>query len=407
MIRETVCENQLTQDDLLFQMKLRVWDEPLDKPGFHKAMRNLDPSISDVQIRAIHASLKNDQGVVPVGDLVRNFTGQPFETVDYRNTVYKKIYAEIYPQNEERVIQLMQDADESNVGLISATALLNVLKMVVTKLNDTELERFVRFLDKDKVGRINYMDFLGKVCKVSNKNHNPFKSVVNRLSYFLKQNNISAGALLKRLAAASPLNTSAAPGIIGIPTDLFAEFLKQKVEKKRQLNELVKYSNMMDVDKDGFVTEADIETCIKNLPNMAFFRNGGVALAQSTFNAQNKIFPQGSRLTKEKAAAVCKQIRDALGVKRMQYRDAFEKFDLDKDGMVSFAEFNRGMADVVDLSVPIKEQIYTLMDKNNTGLISYDQFLDVLRLEKFEKGAIEDNFDWENDTINRIKRWIV
>ena len=47
------------------------------------------------------------------------------------------------------------------------------------------------------------------------------------------------------------------------------------------------------------------------------------------------------------------------------------------------------------------------MDKNNTGLISYDQFLDVLRLEKFEKGAVEDNFDWENDTINRLKRWIV
>jgi len=39
----------------------------------------------------------------------------------------------------------------------------------------------------------------------------------------------------------------------------------------------------------------------------------------------------------------------------MQYRDAFNKFDLDKDGMVSFAELNRGMADVVDLSVPIKE----------------------------------------------------
>ena len=53
MIRETVNENQLTQDDLLFQMKLRVWDNPLDKPAFFKAMRNLDPSISDVQIRAM------------------------------------------------------------------------------------------------------------------------------------------------------------------------------------------------------------------------------------------------------------------------------------------------------------------------------------------------------------------
>ena len=53
-------------------------------------------------------------------DLVKNFTGQSFETVDYRNAVYKKVYAEIYPKNEERTIQLMQDADESNVGLISA-----------------------------------------------------------------------------------------------------------------------------------------------------------------------------------------------------------------------------------------------------------------------------------------------
>lgn len=77
------------------------------------------------------------------------------------------------------------------------------------------------------------MDFLNKMCKVSNKNHNPFKSIVSRLSYFLKQNNITAIALLKRLSQASPQSTEAAPGIIGIPTNLFAEFLKQKVEKKR------------------------------------------------------------------------------------------------------------------------------------------------------------------------------
>ena len=94
---------------------------------------------------------------------------------------------------------------------------MTVLFKVIKKLSQVELERFVRFLEKDKLGRINYMDFLGKVCKVSNKNHNPFKSVVSRLAYFLKQNSISSGALLKRLASASPSNTMAAPGIIGIP----------------------------------------------------------------------------------------------------------------------------------------------------------------------------------------------
>ena len=104
MIRETVIENGLTQDDLLFQMKLRVWDDALDRQGFFQAMRNLDRSISDVQIRAIFTQIKNDEDRVPVHVLVRNFTGQQFETVDYRNSVYKKIYTEIYPNREEALI---------------------------------------------------------------------------------------------------------------------------------------------------------------------------------------------------------------------------------------------------------------------------------------------------------------
>jgi crotonobetainyl-CoA:carnitine CoA-transferase CaiB-like acyl-CoA transferase len=53
---------------------------------------------------------------------------------------------------------MLQDADEGNVGFISGQALLNVLTKVVKKLTSEELERFVRFLDKDKLGRINYMD---------------------------------------------------------------------------------------------------------------------------------------------------------------------------------------------------------------------------------------------------------
>ena len=85
----------------------------------------------------------------------------------------------------------------------------------------------------------------------------------------------------------------------------------------------------------------------------------------------------------------------SLLTENLQVELAFRKFDLDKDGMVSFAEFNRGMVDVLELSVPVKEQIYTLMDKNNMGLISYEQFLDVLRLENFDKEQTEDNFDWE------------
>jgi Ca2+-binding EF-hand superfamily protein len=112
-------------------------------------------------------------------------------------------------------------------------------------------------------------------------------------------------------------------------------------------------------------------------------------------------------MSREKALEVCKQIREALAVKKLQYRECFDKFDLDNDGLVSYAEFQRGLDQVIKLSQPIKEQLYALMDKNNIGLISYDQFLEVLRLENIEKKTIEDNFDWESGVIDKLKQWIV
>ncbi len=55
-------------------------------------------------------------------------------------------------------------------------------------------------MDKDKSGKINYMEFLGRMSEVSNRDHNPFKSVVQRLSYFIESNKQSVHSLLKRLA---------------------------------------------------------------------------------------------------------------------------------------------------------------------------------------------------------------
>ena len=62
----------------------------------------------------------------------------------------------------------------------------------------------------------------------------------------------------------------------------------------------------MDIDKDGLITEADVLTCIKNLTNAAFFRDGGSALTKSTFNSVTKFFPSQNNMTKDKALAVCK-----------------------------------------------------------------------------------------------------
>jgi len=55
-------------------------------------------------------------------------------------------------------------------------------------------------------------------------------------------------------------------------------------------------------------------------------------------------------MSKDKALEVCKQIRDALSRKKLQYREVFNMFDRDKDLMVSYAEFSRGLDEILTLS---------------------------------------------------------
>ena len=106
-----------------------------------------------------------------------------------------------------------------------------------------------------------------QLTKQVNKNHNPFRSIVNRLAYFLKHNNVTAADLVKRVVDKnSDSNTS------GISITYFAEFLKQKVDKKADVGDLKTYSGMMDIDKDGYIGENDMTTCIKNLQNTAFWK---------------------------------------------------------------------------------------------------------------------------------------
>lgn len=47
MIREVVMAHNLTQDDLMHQMHLKLWSDPLTQTELKNAIRKLDDSISD------------------------------------------------------------------------------------------------------------------------------------------------------------------------------------------------------------------------------------------------------------------------------------------------------------------------------------------------------------------------
>lgn len=198
--------------------------------------------------------------------MVQNLTGKKFETVDYRNETFRKLFKEIYPNREQELITAFQEIDTMNQGLVKADQLYSVLKATVKSVSAVDLERFVRFLEPDSRGNFNYMEFLARVTD-NQKSHQPFKVLVTRLNYFISNNKISVAVLLRKIGGSSSEQTS----VPTISVQKFAEFLKQKVDKKSDLEHLLRMSRMIDIDKDNIVSELDITTCLKNLKNSAFW----------------------------------------------------------------------------------------------------------------------------------------
>jgi hypothetical protein len=56
----------MNADDVLFQIKLKIWDEPLDYRRFGQAIRLLDSSFSESQLKVLFNKLKNADNKVDI-----------------------------------------------------------------------------------------------------------------------------------------------------------------------------------------------------------------------------------------------------------------------------------------------------------------------------------------------------
>lgn len=97
---------------------------------------------------------------------------------------------------------MLEDADALNDGRVEPQSLKAVLLKIVS-LDEPTIDRFIRFLDKDRSGKIKYMDFLSRMGEVSNRDHNPFKSVVQRVAFFIESNKQTIASLIRRLMSKS------------------------------------------------------------------------------------------------------------------------------------------------------------------------------------------------------------
>lgn len=57
-------------------------------------------------------------------------------------------------------------------------------------------------------------------------------------------------------------------------------------------------------------------------------------------------------------------------------RKAFERYDLNKDGLISAAEYKQVMAELGDFNVtePVAQAVINAVDSDKDGLMSFDEF---------------------------------
>jgi Ca2+-binding EF-hand superfamily protein len=105
---------------VLFQIKLKIWDEPLDYRRFGQAIRLLDSSFSESQLKVLFSKLKNADGRVDIQVFLSNVTGAKEDTVDYRNTMFKRLYNDVYQGGKSQaLLRLLEQNDKKSDGKIS------------------------------------------------------------------------------------------------------------------------------------------------------------------------------------------------------------------------------------------------------------------------------------------------
>lgn len=111
-------------------------------------------------------SLVEKSGKVSIRHLIQNFTGHPYETVDFRNEVYKKIFQACADKQEE-LREAFDEVDKDHDGLVTEEDFINTL-IHHTLLTRPTLVKFVPFMEFGPFGKkVKYEPFLDQMGRIA------------------------------------------------------------------------------------------------------------------------------------------------------------------------------------------------------------------------------------------------
>lgn len=377
ILRDVIVENQLEAEDLLIKMNLRD-RQRLTAHDFAMALQRLDRTLTPSKAAELAIGACGSKGWIDVQDLLLHLS---LDVMDYsgnwNETILKKIEQKI-THNPSKLMKLFEDRDLKHSGKLALADFQDCIYNADLGLKNVEIERLARILDREGSRLVDYVDFLEKMRCPGKPKADLMRSSVDRLIIFIRQNELNVPQLLKRLKEP-------------VSIEKFTDFLASKVHKRQDRVALSEVAAKLDINRDGFISEDDLNAVLANQNRMTL---------KST-----PIFPTAPIET-ERARSVIKEVRNALVARRINYRDAFNLFDVSQKGLLTSSDFISGLSKIIDLSQPVKEGLFAIMDKQKIGLVDFNSFIAVLKDGLTEAKQHGDNWDWEDMLIRRIKSWI-
>ncbi|CDW76181.1 ef hand family protein [Stylonychia lemnae] len=385
MIKETVLSNEINADELLRQMRLQTFEEQLDYQQFQKCMHYIDSSLNHMQLRVMFTEIKSDlSGKVYVRQLLQYLLGDNFDVSDIKQKIYLLLKKKLDEFGESKFVEKFENLDKNNSGSINPLELRRLLDNLKLKLPSIEIERFVRFIEKDKTGNVNYTWLLNQVKSKGNKEQvqdssqnteQELRKLLDRLQRYLSQNKLNLQTLISKICKKQSKIGLKSNQDQHINIDAFVLFIKEKVYPKP----------------------------VESLKSL-------VQVMDQFTNLQAETVEQG-KLSQQKLVDVLRQIRQAMTNKNLDENKLFRLIDVNKTGFINLVDFSSKLNEVVNIGPSIKEKIFNFMDKQGIGIVNFNDFEKSIRYlgeedinQKFVSNPqVKDSFDNEYQIIELIK----
>ena len=311
--KDTVIKYKIDKEDLLIKLNAHS-KQRLSIEEMAEALRRMDPTLTLTNAVNMARSAAGSKGYIDVQDFLAQLSQKPKEFQgNWKEQILRKIQVKVRG-SVDKLRKILEEADCKNIGRLDLVKFQECIFQVGLGLDSIEIDRLGRVLDRKNNLMVDYNEFLDNLEGPNLPPQDPLKSTAARLQMFLKQNDITANHLLKKLGTK-------------VTTAKFSSFLRKKVHKKFPPELLDEIAEKFDVNKDGFIDINDL---------MAILSSKTI-LNISTGNT----YPTRA-LSPDRAKVVIKDIRNAMVTKKINYYDAFITIDSDSLGVLSANSFLMG-----------------------------------------------------------------